>query len=266
MIVCQRRILDVDLADDAHPDLGLFAAGDRREVLEDLGVDLFRREELVALEQLGQLLLPCVQHLLGLALVQFIGAALVVQGHQQIRIEDSVDHFEAQCRCQFQTTVLFQSGKVQGEHRHLRELFRHALPQQVDIVGRTAAAAGLGDQQGGVIDIILAAFQGFHELSHDQQGRVTGVVVDVFQTFLHHGAGGGFQQHYMIPELFQNADEQVEVNGEHIGCKNGIGLFHFRCKLCVCHMYGYLLGMLGLRCMQTCSVRNCHCGWLRVLS
>lgn len=67
MIVRQRRILDVNFADNTHLDLGLFAAGDRREVLEDLGVGLFRREELVALEQLGQLLLPCVQHLLGLA-------------------------------------------------------------------------------------------------------------------------------------------------------------------------------------------------------
>ena len=77
----------------------------------------------------------------------------------------------------------------------------------MDVIGRTASAAGLGDKQGGVVDVILAALQRLHELSHNQQCRIAGVVVDVFQSLLHHSAGGGLQQYHVIPELFQNANE-----------------------------------------------------------
>ena len=56
----------------------------------------------------------------------------------------------------------------------------------MDVVGSTAAAAGLGDEQGGVVQIILAAVQCVQKLANDQQGRIAGVVVDVFQAQLCH--------------------------------------------------------------------------------
>ena len=51
--------------------------------------------------------------------------------------------------------------------------------QQMDVVGSTAAAAGLGDDQRGVIQIIFAAVQRVQELANDQQGRIAGIVVDI---------------------------------------------------------------------------------------
>ena len=258
MVVRQRRIFYVDLADNAYLDLELFAPWDGGEVLQNLSIDLLCGKILAALEQFRQLFLPGIQHLLGLALVQLIGTTLVEQGHEHIGIQHGVHHLDAQRRRQLQTGVFFQSGEVQRDHRHVGELFRHALPEQVDIVGRTASAAGLGDEQRRMVYVILAAFQRLHKLSHHQQRRIAGVVMYVFQSLFHDRAGSRLQQHHMIPELFQDADQQMEVNGEHIGCKNGICLFHFRCKLCVCHRYGYLLGMLWvLGGMQFCAAVSC---------
>ena len=59
------------------------------------------------------------------------------------------------------------------------------LAQQLDVVGRTAAAAGLGDEQRQlVVQIVFAAVQRVEELPDDEQRRVAGVVVDVFQAQL----------------------------------------------------------------------------------
>ena len=60
------------------------------------------------------------------------------------------------------------------------------LAQQVDVVGGAAAAAGLGDEQGGVLQVVFAAVQSVQKLADDQQRRVAGVVVDILQAQLGH--------------------------------------------------------------------------------
>ena len=54
------------------------------------------------------------------------------------------------------------------------------LAQQKYVVGGTAAAAGLGDEQRKLIGVILAAFDGGQHLPDDEKRRIAGIVVHVF--------------------------------------------------------------------------------------
>ena len=45
----------------------------------------------------------------------------------------------------------------------------------------TTNAAGLGDEQGRVVEVVLAAVQRIKELADEQKRRVAGIVVDLFQ-------------------------------------------------------------------------------------
>ena len=150
------------------------------------------------------------------ALIQFIGAALVVDGHEQVGIQNAVDQFDAERQCQLKTACFFESGKVQRDDRNLWELLCHAFPEQVDVVGCPTAAARLGDEQGSFVGVIFAAFQSLHKLPNNKQCRVTGIVVDIFQPFFYDRTGGRFQQFHVITELPEDGDQQPKVNRQHI--------------------------------------------------
>ena len=121
----------------------------------------------------------------GVALAVLVGVSLAAQRHQHIAVEDGRDNLAQQRQGQRQTTALFEAREVQRSHRYVAVArLDQRLAQQLDVVGGTAAAARLGDEQRCVVQVILAAVQGVQELADDQQGGVAGVVVDVFQAQL----------------------------------------------------------------------------------
>ena len=78
-----------------------------------------------------------------------------------------------------------QGGEVYAHHRDIPvPALDQGLSQKVDVVGGPASPAGLGDEKGDFMGIVFSAVEGIHHLPDDQQGGITGVVVDVFQTLL----------------------------------------------------------------------------------
>ena len=98
--------------------------------------------------------------------------------------------------------------------------------KQMDVVGRAAAAAGLGDQQSHLMQVVLAAFHRVDELADDQQGGITGVVMDVFEALVHDAPMIGGE--HLHPEAFglQDAGHQAKVYGQHGGEEQGIFPLH----------------------------------------
>ena len=92
-------------------------------------------------------------------------------------------------RCYAECAVLFETAEIQRYNRHLRIFFVESLSEKVDIIRGTAAAAGLGDEECGLVDVVLAAVEGVHELSDNEQSRIAGVIVDVFQSLVNYGTG-----------------------------------------------------------------------------
>ena len=111
----------------------------------------------------------------------------------------------------------------------------------MNVVGGAAAAAGLGDEQGGVVQIILAAVQRIQKLTDDQQGRIAGVVVDVFQAQLCHGTAAVAQDRTLVALAAQCVLHEPELGNGHVGDEDGMGLLHLRGKFGIIVFHRFLL-------------------------
>ena len=63
-------------------------------------------------------------------------------------------------------------------------------------------------------------------LADDQQGGVAGVVVDVLQAVVHHGAAVVVEDGYLVPGALHELGKQAEVDGQHLGDEDGVFLAH----------------------------------------
>ena len=124
--------------------------------------------------------------------------------------------------------VFLQTRNIQADHRHLfiAGLFQ-CLPQKMDVIGRPAASAGLGDHQGSVVQIVLAGIQRVDHLPDDQNCRIAGIVMYVFQTSLGDLWAGGLQQHRLVAVVSKHILDDVKMDRRHHGKQNRIFLFHF---------------------------------------
>ena len=245
VVVAQRAVLDVDLAHNTHLDLGHPGDRDGGKFLcdEREGVLHFPGSKALACQQCtsktGD---PAIHHAVSRTLFVLVGSYLIAQRTQHITVEDAGDALACQREGHLEAAVLFQTGKVQACHRDLRiSSLDQRLAQQMDVVGGTAAAAGLGDQQGGVLQIILAAVQRIQKLADDQQRRVAGIVMDILQPQLRHSAAAVAQQLTLIALAAQCVLHEPELGHGHVGDKDGVGLFHLRGKFRIMIFHRFLL-------------------------
>ena len=160
-----------------------------------------------------------------------VGGGLVAQSHDQIAVEDGGDGLAGNGQIHLEAGVLLKAREVQAGHGNVAVACPvQRLAQQMDVVGGAAAAAGLGDEQGGVIQVILAALQSVQKLADDQQGRVAGVVVHILQAQLRHLTAAVAQHFHMIALIFQRRRQHGKMQGQHVGNQDGVGLFHLLSK------------------------------------
>ena len=57
--------------------------------------------------------------------------------------------------------------------------FFQCAPDKSDVVGSTASASGLGDDDGQAVGVIFSGEDRIHDLTDDDQRWVAGVVVDI---------------------------------------------------------------------------------------
>ena len=242
IVVAQGAVFDVDFAHDAHLDLGHPGHRNGGEGLGDQGEGVLHLPGGVALvgqDHPAQTLHPAVHHPVGRAGLVLVRGDLVAQGRQHIPVEDEGHRPAGQGQGHLETAVLFQAREVQAGYRDLGiARLDQGLAQQVDVVGSPAAAARLGDQQGGVVQVVFAAVQGVQKLADDQQRRVTGVVVDVFQPQLGHGAAAVAQDLALIAVELQRVLQKPELGHRHVGDQNGVGALHLRGKFGILVFHG----------------------------
>ncbi len=170
---------------------------------------------------------PGVDHGVGLALVDLVGADLVGHVHDDVAVHHGVHRLADKGEGQLEAGVLLQTGQVDGYHGdvgHVRLL--QGLAQQVDVVAGPAAAAGLGDEQAHLVGVIAAVLHRVDELADDQQGGVAGVVVDVFEALIHDAPVVGGEHIHLVALALQQLLHHAEVDGEHLGHQEGVLLLH----------------------------------------
>ena len=109
------------------------------------------------------------------------------------------------------------------------------LADERDVVRGTATAAGLRDEHGQLVGVVLAGHDRFHDLARDQDGRIADVVVHILQARVHRTVVHGGQQLHVVAEALEDGHEQLEVVRRHLRRQDGIARI------------AHLLGELGAR-------------------
>ena len=112
--------------------------------------------------------------------------------------------------------------------------FFRARRMNAIIVGGTAAAACLRHDDCSFVQVIFAGKKSIHDLSHNHQGRIAGIVVYIFKTHINSMlvvVGEDFQ---VIAGCFKSSLKDSEVEWRHLRAENGVLLTHLLGK-------GYLL-------------------------
>ena len=98
------------------------------------------------------------------------------------------------------------------------------LADERDVVGGAAAAAGLGDEHGQLVGVVLARQHRFHNLARDQDGRVADVVVHVLQARVHRAVVHRGQKRHVVAGALEDGHQKLEVVGGHLGREDGPAL------------------------------------------
>ncbi len=109
--------------------------------------------------------------------------------------------------------------------------FSQSFTQQGNIVGSAAAAPGLEINQSSFVRIIFSGQQGIKELTDNQNGRVTGIVMDIAQSQLSDFGAVIFQKFHVITVGAHEITDQLEVSRQHIRCQNSVIFLHLFSKL-----------------------------------
>ena len=102
--------------------------------------------------------------------------------------------------------------------------------QEINIVGGTTTAPGLGNNQSCFIEVVLAAFQGMQKLPYDQKSGVTNVIVHIFKPCFHYFTAGVLQNLHLVAAAGEGGLHQGKMDGQHAGHQNSVGMAHFLCK------------------------------------
>ena len=122
------------------------------------------------------------------------------------------------------------------------------LADERDVVGGTAAAAGLADDHGGLGQVVPTALDGLHNLARHQNRRVANVIVHIAQASLDGIVVGRGQQLQVVAGTAEHLFDQVKVDRRHLRAQDGIAL--------VAHLLGKgHLGPCGRGALTLCLKR-----------
>ena len=123
--------------------------------------------------------------------------------------------------------IALDTCQVQGDDRDLLHVcLLQGTADEADIVRRTASATGLAHDNGGLVQVIFAGQQCFHNLTDYQQGRIAGIVVDILQTHIYSLFTVIFQNLDLVAKGADGWFDQIKVDGGHLRAEQGVVLLH----------------------------------------
>ena len=216
VVVGRRRVFDQDLAHDAYPGLPLLIDGDPVEFADHFPAETIDHGNVDAPhfdQEAGASLQPFLMDSFHGALVLFVGPHAVDAFHHDVAEDQAHRTAGEGLEADLEAGVFLQAGQI---GRDDRDLFQACLGQgpadEAHIVGGSAAAAGLGHEDSHLVQVIFARIQGFHDLSHHEEGRIAGVVVDVFQTVIHGLAVVVGKNDHLVAAAAESRLQHIEVD------------------------------------------------------
>ena len=156
----------------------------------------------------------------------FVRAGFVNNTHKQIAINQSLNGTIEEAVVNLKSRILLYTG-AQWDNRYLFHAgFSQCAADKSDIVCRTASATGLSDDDRGAVKVIFAGKQSFHKLSDDKKRRITGIVIDIFETVIQF-VFSGRKRNDVIAGSSKCRNDHVKMNRRHLWCEDGIVFTHF---------------------------------------
>ncbi len=129
------------------------------------------------------------------------------------------------------------------------------LADKRDVVGGTAATAGLADDHGCLGQVVPTALDGLHDLTRHQDRRIADVVVHIAQTGLDGIVVSRGQQLQVVAGTAEHLFDQVKVDRRHLRAQDGVTLLaHLLGKG---HLGPCGRGALTLRLERVLAAREC---------
>ena len=123
--------------------------------------------------------------------------------------------------------IALDTRQVQGDDRDLLHVcLLQGTADEADIVRRTASATGLAHDNGGLVQVIFAGQQSFHDLSDYQQGGIAGIVVNIFQTYIHRVLVVIVQYDEIVTAGIERRLQDLKVDRGHLRTDDGVILAH----------------------------------------
>ena len=241
MVVGKRHVFHQNLAHDAHT--GLF------QILMDGQLIKVRNNVPANLPVLfctvfgsqcfDTLCSPMAVKSIGRARNLFVGAYPVYASHQQITVDNSLQHFCQKTAGNFEALIFLHAVCVQGNDRDMGKtsLFQ-CSSDECHIVAGPAASASLGHNDCQLVGIVFPGQHCLHDLSHHGDGRETGIVIDEFQTHIHGAAVIVVKDYDVVTVLSKYRFQQVKMNGTHLRRQDGVAI--------VIHLLDEFCALIGI--------------------
>ena len=128
------------------------------------------------------------------------------------------------------------------------------LTNQCNVVGCTAATAGLRNQNCGLGQIVLARKHCLHNLARDQDRWVADVVIDVTKAHVNGALVNRRQQYNVVARALQQLLYQLKVNRRHLWSQDGVARFlHLLGVADLLVSCGFCLAVHGRTARRTCA-------------
>ena len=146
---------------------------------------------------------------------------------QQVPDRDGLNHAVNQGSGEGEARVVLDTLQGSCDDRDASESgILEGLAQQTNVVGGTAHATGLGEEEGGVVQVVFARLQCRDELTNDDDGGETGIVVDHRQAEVDVLPGSLLQHLDVVTGGAQSClRDRGLVRGE-LGHQDGVGRLH----------------------------------------
>ena len=232
VVVAQGRILDVYLADDADLDLRHALHGDFGEVRGDerhVRLDLLALPAAVLQEPAAYGVEPLILKPLRVARIELVWLGLRAQADEHVAVVQNGQQPAYRRERHREAASPLKAREVEADDRDVPVArLGEGLSQQVYVIRGAAAAAGLGDYQRRVLEVVPAGVERVEELAYDEQGGIAGVVVDVFEAQLADLAPAVFQKLAVIALLLHDRGHDAKLHRRHVRNQYLVRFLHLR--------------------------------------
>ena len=161
------------------------------------------------------------------AFFQLVRTHAIDTFHQNISEHCGITYPGDKRKGELKARITFQFAQVKRNYRNLlHPRFGKRTTDKRDVVGSTASAAGLCDDDRDFVQVIIAGKQRIHDLADDDQRRIACIVIHILQSDIDRILIVVGQHFQMIPSGVERSLQKRKVHRRHLRAEDSVILLH----------------------------------------